>query len=172
MIEIRSLTAAEVGQYRRALAAILVDCVEGGASVSFMSPFSEKEAEACFEKITPEVEDAQRIIFAAFEGSELLGTVQLCMAMPPNQRHRADVSKLLVRQSARGRGIARLLMEALEDCARSLGKALLVLDTATGSAAERLYLRMGWTKAGVVPGYAKFPSGELGDTTIFFKALK
>ena len=87
------------------------------------------------------------------EGWELVGTVQVILALPPNQPHRAEIAKLLVHRSARKRGIARLLMEAAEDEARAEGKTLLVLDAVTGDAAARLYTRLGWTTVGEIPGY-------------------
>ena len=154
-----------------ALADVLVDCVDGGASVSFMSPLSQETAESFFAKTIDEVEQGHRILLGAFIGSELVGTVQIITATPPNQPHRADVAKLLVRRSARGQGIAKRLMEEAEEASRSAGKTLLVLDTVTGGDAERLYLRMGWTKAGIIPNYALFPDGRFCDTTIFWKEL-
>ncbi len=171
MVEIRRLSAAEGRRYVAALAGVLLDCVEGGASVSFMASLSRAEAEAFFGKVIEGVERGERILLAAFLDGDLLGTVQILTAMPPNQPHRADIAKLLVRRSARGQGVARLLMEQVEEASRSVGKTLLVLDTVTGSDAERLYLRMGWTKAGVIPNYALFPDGRFCDTTIFWKDL-
>lgn len=171
MIEIRRLNAAEGRQYIGALADVLLDCVAGGASVSFMASLSKAEAEAFFEKVLEGVECGERILLAAFLDSELLGTVQILTATPPNQPHRADIAKLLVRRSARGRGIARRLMEQVEEASRLAGKTLLVLDTVTGGDAERLYMRLGWTKAGVIPRYALFPDGRFCDTTVFWKDL-
>ena len=101
-----------------------------------------------------------------------MGTVQLVMCMPPNQPHRADVAKLLVQRTARGQGIGRLLMEHAEEVARLAGKTLLVLDTATGDEAEKLYVRLGWTMLGVIPRYAMYPDGRWGDTSFFWKQLR
>ncbi len=171
MIEIRRLTAAEGRQYVSALADVLLDCVAGGASVSFMASLSKAEAEAFFEKVADGVERGERILLAAFLDSDLLGTVQIITATPPNQPHRADVAKLLVHRSARGQGIAKRLMEEVEEASRSAGKTLLVLDTVTGGDAERLYSRMGWTKSGIIPNYALFPDGRFCDTTVFWKDL-
>jgi GNAT superfamily N-acetyltransferase len=117
------------------------------------------------------VEQGHRILLAAFLGSELVGTVQIITATPPNQPHRADIAKLLVLRSARAHGIGRRLMEYVEEVSRSAGKTLLVLDTVTGEAGERLYLHLGWTAVGVIPGYALFPDGRPCDTTVFFKNL-
>ncbi|HWE53447.1 MAG TPA: GNAT family N-acetyltransferase [Bryobacteraceae bacterium] len=171
MVEIRQFDAAAGRAYLGALAAVLVDCVEGGASVSFMAPFPVEAAEAFFRKALDEVELGHRILLAAFIDTELVGTVQIVMATPPNQPHRADVAKLLVLRSARGHGIGQRLMEQVEEVSWSAGKTLLVLDTVTGESGERLYRRMGWTAAGVIPDYALFPDGRFCDTTIFWKKL-
>jgi GNAT superfamily N-acetyltransferase len=171
VIEIRRLSAAEGRQYVGALADVLLDCVQGGASVSFMASLTKPEAEAFFEQVVEGVERGERILLAAFLDSELLGTVQILTATPPNQPHRADIAKLLVHRSARGQGVATRLMEKVEEASRSAGKTLLVLDTVTGGDAERLYMRLGWTKTGVIPKYALFPDGRFCDTTVFWKDL-
>ena len=136
-----------------------------------MAPFSKREAEAFFEKVVEGIERGERILLAAFDDSELLGTVQIVTATPPNQPHRADVAKLLVRRSARGRGVGALLMKHVEQVSLAAGKTLLVLDTVTGGDGERLYTRLGWTRSGVIPKYALFPDGAFCDTTIFWKEL-
>ena len=170
-LEIRRLAAHEVGAHLDGLAAVLHDCVAGGASVSYMAPFSLDQARDAFEAFAAEVEQGRRLLLAAFANGELVGTVQVVYAWPPNQPHRAEIAKLLVRRSARRRGIAELLMEAAEREARAEGKTLLVLDTVTGDAAERLYERLGWTKVGVIPGYALYPDGRPCDTTVFWKTV-
>jgi len=171
MIEIRQLNATEGLQYLEPLVEVLLDCVEGGASVSFMAPLPRATAESFFEKIIQGVQQGDRILLAAFIDSKLVGTVQILLATPPNQPHRADVAKLLVLRSARGQGIGALLMEHAEKASRLRGKTLLVLDTATGGDAERLYARLGWTRVGIIPNYALFPDGTPCDTTIFWKQL-
>jgi GNAT superfamily N-acetyltransferase len=171
MIEIKGLTAAEGRQHLAALADILLDCVEGGASVSFMAPLSRAAAESFFEETIEGVGSGGRILLAAFVDSKLVGTVQILTAMPPNQPHRADIAKLLVLRSARRHGVATRLMEHAEEASRLAGKTLLVLDTVAGGSAEKLYLRLGWNRAGVIPRYAMFPDGVLCDTTIFWKEL-
>lgn len=171
MIEIRVLGAAEASHHVGALADVLVDCVEGGASVSFMAPFSKREAESFFEKVVEGVERGERILLAAFIDLKLVGTVQVLTATPPNQPHRADIAKLLVHRSARGQGIGARLMERAEEAARLAGKTLLVLDSVTGGDGERLYMRLGWNVVGVIPNYALFPDGRFCDTTVFWKAL-
>ena len=171
MIEIRQLSGAEGRNHIGALADVLLDCVAGGASVGFMASLTQPAAEVFFEKALNGVDDGQRILLAAFIDSKLAGTIQIVTATPPNQPHRADLAKLLVHRSARSQGVATQLMECAEEASRQAGKTLLVLDTVTGSAAEKLYLRLGWTPVGVIPDYALFPNGEPCDTTIFWKRL-
>lgn len=168
-VTVERLDGAAAREHREALADVLLDCVDGGASVSFMAPFSAENAQAFFESIEPEVDAGRRVLLAAFDGGKLVGTVQVAAAWPPNQPHRADVAKLLVHRSARNRGVGRLLMEHAEAEARAEGWTLLVLDTVTGDPAERLYERMGWTKVGVIPNYALYPDGRPCDTTVFWK---
>ena len=169
-IEILRLESDELRAHLDGLAAVLLDCVEGGASVSYMAPFTHEDARGAFESFAAEVEQGGRIVLAAFDDGEIVGTVQIVHAWPPNQPHRADIAKLLVRRSARGRGVGRLLMERAEEEARAERKTLLVLDTVTGDAAERLYERMGWNKLGVIPNYALYPDGRPCDTTVFWKS--
>jgi GNAT superfamily N-acetyltransferase len=171
MVEIRRLTAAEGRPHVTALADVLLDCVQGGASVSFMASLSQAEAESFFEKVVEGVQRGDRILLAGFIDSKLVGTVQILIAMSPNQPHRADIAKLLVLRSARGQGVGARLMESAEEASRLAGKNLLVLDTATGDHAERLYTRLGWTRTGVIPKYALYPDGTWCDTTIFWKQV-
>jgi GNAT superfamily N-acetyltransferase len=168
-VRIERLDVDAVRLHRDALAAVLRDCVEGGASVSYMWPFSHDDARSAFAAIEPEIAAGERILLAAFAGDELVGTVQLAAAWAPNQPHRGDIAKLLVRRSARNRGVGRLLMERVEIEARAFGKSLLVLDTVTGDPGERLYERLGWVKVGVIPNYALYPDGRPCDTTVFWK---
>jgi GNAT superfamily N-acetyltransferase len=171
MLEVRTLSAVEGREHLEALAEVLIDCVEGGASVSFMTPFSKSAAVRFFESVLEEVEAGKRILVAAFVDGRLVGTVQILTATPPNQPHRADVAKLLVSRPARAQGIGTRLMQHVDETARRVGKTLLVLDTATGGSAERMYTRLGWTKVGVIPKYALFPDGTWCDTTIFWKEI-
>ena len=170
-IEIRRLGVVEARAQLDGLAAVLVDCVAGGASVSYLAPFSHEQARGAFEAVAVEVEQGRRLLLGAFAEGRLVGTVQVNLALPPNQPHRAEIAKLLVHRSARKRGIAQRLMEHAESEARAEGKTLLVLDTVTGDDAERLYARLGWTRVGVIPGYALYPDGRPCDTTVFWKAL-
>ena len=159
-------TPAELAQ----LAAVLHDCVQGGASVSFMLPFAPDQALAYWQDVARGVAHGERALLVAEDEQGICGTVQLVLAQPPNQPHRADVSKLLVHRRVRNRGIGELLMRAVEDAARGHGKTLLVLDTASDSA-ERLYTRLGWVRLGVIPGYALRPQGGLCDTVYFYRQL-
>ncbi len=170
-IEIRRLGATDLLAQLDGLASVLADCVAGGASVSYLAPFSHEQARAEFEAMAAEAEKGRRLILAAFADGRLVGTVQVILALPPNQPHRAEIAKLLVHRSARKRGIAQLLMEQAESEARAEGKTLLVLDTVTGDNAERLYTRLGWTRVGVSPGYALYPDRRPCDTTIFWKTV-
>ena len=170
-IEVRRLSADDVRARLDELAAVLADCVAGGASVSYMAPFTHEQAREAFAAWAEEVDRDARLLLAAFLDGTVVGTVQVVYATPPNQPHRADIAKLLVRRAARRRGIAQLLMEHAEREARAEGKTLLVLDTVTGDDAERLYTRLGWTRVGVIPNYALYPDGRPCDTTVFWKAV-
>jgi GNAT superfamily N-acetyltransferase len=170
-IEIRRLGAGQVREHLDELAAVLADCVEGGASVGYLSPFSQEEARRVYEAYGEEVERGARLLLAAFAEGNLVGTVQVVFAPHPNQPHRADIARMLVHRSARRQGIGRLLMEHAEREALAEGRTLLVLDTVTGDAAERLYERLGWTRVGVIPNYALYPDGRPCDTTFFYKEL-
>ncbi len=170
-VEVKRLNASEARSSIDALADVLHDAVEGGDSVSFMNGFDAGDARAFYESLLPELERGTRILLAAYVDGELVGTVQLVHAWPPNSQHRADVAKLLVHRRARGRGVGRALMEQLEHEARAEGKTLLILDTAAERAADRLYDRLGWTKLGTVPDYARDPDGSFCDATFFYKQL-
>jgi ribosomal protein S18 acetylase RimI-like enzyme len=170
-IEVRRLDATEARARIDELAAVLADCVAGGASVSYMEPFTHEQACEAFAAWADDVERETRLLLAAFLEGTVVGTVQVVYATPPNQPHRADIAKLLVHRRARRQGVAERLMEHAERHARAEGKTLLVLDTVTGDDAERLYTRLGWTRVGVIPNYALYPDGRPCDTTVFWKAV-
>jgi len=169
-IAVRSLGAAEAQARTGELTQVLLDCVEGGASVSFMLPLERSAADAFWRGVAAAVARGERTLIVAEAEGVIVGTVQLMTDMPPNQPHRADVAKLLVHRRTRGAGVGRRLMEALHEAARLQGRTLLVLDTASATA-ERLYERLGWQRAGVVPDYALLPDGGLCATTFFYKRL-
>jgi len=150
-----------------------MDCVEGGASVSFMTPLTRERADAFWRGVAEGVAAGDRLLLVAEDRSsgDIVGTVQVVLAVPENQSHRGDVAKMLVRRSARRQGLGARLIRAAEEAALTAGKTLLVLDTVTGGDAERLYERLGWTRVGVVPDYALWPDGRPCDTTFFYKRL-
>jgi ribosomal protein S18 acetylase RimI-like enzyme len=170
-VEIDVLTAPIADAALEQLAAVLVDCVTGGASVSFMAPFSQEQGLAFFRKVSGAVASGDTVLLAAKLDGKIVGTVQLGLDTPPNQPHRADVKKMLVHRSARGHGIGAALMARVEDEARHRGRWLLVLDTVPGDNGYRLYRRAGWTESGIIPDYAMFPDGRLCDTALFWKRL-
>jgi GNAT superfamily N-acetyltransferase len=167
--QIRRLTRVSERQLQ-ALAELLIDCVDGGASVSFMQPLSVDKALTFWRGVADGVAREERALLVAEDDTGIVGTVQLVLDQPENQPHRADLSKMLVLRRARRQGLGELLMHAAEHLARECGKSLLVLDTASDEAA-RLYARLGWQQCGVVPGYALLPQGGLCDTTYFYRAL-
>ncbi|EJL78911.1 acetyltransferase [Polaromonas sp. CF318] len=153
------------------LADVLIDCVEGDASVSFMHPLPRERAEAFWRGVAEGVAAGERALLVAEDGHGICGTVQLVLAQPENQPHRADLAKMLVHRRCRRQGLGEALMRAAEGMARDCGKTLLVLDTVTGDSGERLYLRLGWQRVGVIPGYALLPRGGLVGTTVFYREL-
>ena len=160
-------TSAELQQ----LAALLLDAVDSGASVSFMHPLSLAHALAFWHQVAEGVARGERALLVAEDAEGICGTVQLVLAQPDNQPHRADLAKMLVHRRARRLGLGAALMSAAEQAGREAGKTLLVLDTVTGSDADRLYTRLGWQRVGEIPGYALWPQGGLCATTYFYKAL-
>jgi GNAT superfamily N-acetyltransferase len=152
------------------LADVLMDVVEGGASVSFMHPFTRDKAIAFWRGVAKGVDAGERVIVVAEDDHGICGTAQLILSMPENQPHRADLAKMLVHRRARRRGIGAAVLRAAEEAARELGKTLLVLDTASHDA-ERLYERAGWIKVGVIPDYALMPDGAFCDTIVYYRRL-
>jgi GNAT superfamily N-acetyltransferase len=153
------------------LAAVLVDCVEGGASVSFMHPLTHAKAAEFWRRLAGDVERGRRLLLVADDPSGIVGTVQVNLDLPENQPHRGDVAKMLVHRRARRRGIGSALVRAAEDFSRSASKTLLVLDTVTGGDAERLYARLGWIRVGEVPDYALWPRGGRCSTSVYYRRL-
>jgi GNAT superfamily N-acetyltransferase len=154
------------------LADVLIDCVEGGASVSFMLPVARDRALAFWQSVARDVATGARALLVAEDASGICGTVQLVFDLPENQPHRGDLAKMLVHHRARRQGLGEALMRAAEDAARERGKTLLVLDAVTGGDAERLYERLGWQRVGVIPDYALMPDGAPCDTTVFYRDLR
>jgi len=153
------------------LAEVLIDCVEGGASVSFMLPLSREKARGYWRGVAESVARGERVVLAAVDAlGTIVGTVQLILDLPENQPHRGDLAKMLVHRRARREGVGAALLAAAEECAREERRTLLVLDTA-GAEAARLYERHGWQRVGQVPGYALLPEGRPCATTFYFKTL-
>jgi GNAT superfamily N-acetyltransferase len=169
---IRKLTPDEACAHAAALGGVLADCVAGGASVNFMHPFSPAEGEAFYREVARSVAAGETALLAAFRDGEIVGTVQVQFISKPNQRHRAEIAKMLVHRSARRRGIGAALMRAAEAEVVAAGRWLAVLDTATGGEAECLYRKLGWQECGVIPDFARWPAGGLCGATIFYKRLE
>jgi GNAT superfamily N-acetyltransferase len=172
-VETRIADAPVLAGLRSRLCEILVDCVARGASVHFLAPLDPADADAFWQRVERAVaEDRCRVLVAATADGTVAGTVQLLLDTPPNQRHRAEVAKLLVHSDARRRGIGETLMRELERVAREEHRWLLTLDTVSGGDAARLYERLGWSLAGVFPRYALDPFGELTDASLYWKELE
>jgi ribosomal protein S18 acetylase RimI-like enzyme len=154
------------------LADLLVDCVEGGASVSFMHPLTRERATAFWRRVADGVAKGGRALLVAEDAQGVCGSVQLVLDLPENQPHRADLAKLLVHRRARRRGLGAALTRAAESTARELGRTLLVLDAVTDGDAARLYARLGWQRVGDIPDYALFPRGGYCSTTVFYRDLR
>jgi GNAT superfamily N-acetyltransferase len=168
--QIRRLETVEDAQITE-LANLLVDCIDGDAGVSFLHPLSPEKAQAFWRGVATAVAAGDRALLVAEDDAGILGTVQLVLAQPENQPHRADLSKMLVHRRGRRKGLGAALLEAAEETARGCGKTLLVLDTNSGSDAERLYARMGWIRVGEIPDFSIQPRGGLRATTVFYKKL-
>ncbi|MEU9133714.1 GNAT family N-acetyltransferase [Kitasatospora sp. NPDC048540] len=171
MPAITRLEAGELLESAGELGELLADAVAGGSSVGFLAPLAAEEAAGWWRGLAAGVGDGSIALWAARDGGRLLGTVQLRLAPSPNSRHRAELAKLIVHSGARGRGLGRELLAHAEREAAGLGVSLLLLDTQTGSPAERLYAAAGWTRLGSVPRFAADPAGTLRPTTFFHKSL-
>lgn len=154
-----------------ALADILCDCVEGGASVGFMLPLSRERALTFWRQVAADVDAGRRVLLIARDAQGICGTVQLILDLPDNQPHRADVAKMQVLRRIRRHGLGAVLMRAAEAAARSRGRHLLVLDAVTGGDGARLYERLGWTRVGDIPNYALWPRGGYVGTTYYCRDL-
>jgi len=153
------------------LADVLLDCVNGGASVSFMRPMSRETAVAFWRGVASGVAGGKRALLVAEDELGICGTVQLILEMPENQPHRAELCKMLVHSRSRRRGLGEALMRAAEVLSLECGKTLLVLDAVTGGDAARLYHRLGWVRVGEIPDFALLPDGGLCSTTYFYRKL-
>ena len=170
-LQIIRLSPAAVRDAAAVLGAVLKDAVDGGASVSFMADLTLERAVDFWRGVADAAEADGRVVLAAADAQGILGVVQVVPAGVDNQPHRGDVAKMLVHRRGRRQGIGTALLVAAEQAARDLGLTLLTLDTAQGSAAERLYIQAGWTRAGVIPDYALMPDGVLTGTVLFYKKV-
>ena len=170
-MDVRVLSDSEVDSNILSLSHLLIECVADGASVGFMENLHQSAAEEYWKSVLTRYRGGALLVFGAFIADALVGTVMLLVNTPPNQPHRADVSKLLVNPKYRRRGVAKALLVAVEEKAREMGRYLLLLDTETGSSADTLYRNLGWKEVGKVPRHALSPSGELRATTYFYKEL-
>ncbi len=170
---ITRMTVADFEKHIDDFAAVLHACVHAGANVNFVLPFSIDDSAAFWtNKVAPALENGRRVIWAAMENGRIAGTVQLDYDTPPNQPHRAEVTKLLVHPDFRRRGIAKALMAELEAEAQRLGRSLITLDTRTGDKAEPLYASIGYQKVGIIPDFCVDPiENRMHPTTIMYKAL-
>ncbi len=172
-MQLDKLRPEDLPRETEALAELLHACVHAGASVNFVLPFAIAEARAFWTaEVAPALVAGTRHLIVARISGKLVGSVQLDLDMPPNQRHRCEASKLLVHPSARRQGVGRKLMVALERVAKGEGRTLITLDTRRGDSAEPLYRGLGYEVAGIIPGYARAPDAErLDDTIYMYKSL-
>lgn len=169
---ISCISETEIEKRLSELVSLIRDSVNGGAAMGFLAPLSVETAQQYWRETISEIANGERLLFVIEEGDTVLGSVQLALSTRQNGRHRAEVQKLLVHSKVRNRGIARALMQEMENCAIELGRTLLVLDTQQGSVAETAYERFGYTRVGVIPDYAESSDHTLHNTVIFYKSLK
>jgi len=169
-VRVRRLPEVDQRQVEQ-LTSVLLDCVEGGASVSFMAPLTRERANSFWDRVAADVNAQRRVLLVAEDEQGICGTVQLLLDLPENQPHRADLGKMLVHRRARRQGVGAALVRAAEAAASDCGRTLLVLDTVTASDASRLYERLGWVRVGDVPQFALLPEGGFCSTTFYYRLL-
>jgi acetyltransferase len=172
MISIERILSRSINEIIHALAALLQNAVTNGASIGFLLPLSDQEAEAYWQEVAASIEGPNRILLVAKDGKKIAGTVQLDLAGRANGSHRAEIIKLMVHTAFRQQGIAQALMHAIEEQARLAGRTTLVLDTREGDVSEKLYTKLGYQRAGTIPEYARSTDGTLHTTTFMYKLLK
>lgn len=146
---------------------MLIQIVDAGASIGFLPPLEYKEAVAYWEQVL----QPATLLYVAKINDVIAGTIQLHLCTKPNGDHRAEVAKLMVHLDYRRHGIARLLMEHVEQQARLAQRILLVLDTRDGDSSNRLYQSLGYSQAGQIPNYAKSGTSSLDATNLYYKNL-
>lgn len=170
-MDIQRLTSENVIPVLPKLAALLQNAVASGASIGFLVPFTYEDAIAYWQEVVTALKDDHRILLIAQIDEVIVGSVQLDLASRPNGSHRAEIAKLMVHTSTRGKGIGRVLMNAIEYEAKLAGRTTLILDTREGDPSERLYLKLGYTRAGTIPEYARSTDGSLHTTIFMYKLL-
>ncbi|HSL28120.1 MAG TPA: GNAT family N-acetyltransferase [Anaerolineales bacterium] len=171
-MKIERVSPDEIGQVLAGLVNLLQDSVTGGASIGFLLPFTYEDGVAYWQEVAQALKTPYRVLLVANEDEKIIGSVQLDLASRPNGGHRAEVSKLMVHSSCRNRGIAQALLGAVEQAAREARRTTLVLDTREGDPSERLYLKMGYVRAGTIPDYARSTDGSLHATVFMYKLLQ
>jgi len=172
VVTIEPMTAAGLDQWRGGLIELLIDAVSSGASIGFLDPLSTQEAATYWDAVFAQWQSGERLLFIVRDGERIIGSVQLVLPQLPNAKHRAEVQKLMVHTSARGRGLGTAILMAVEDEAISRGRHLLILDSRAGDPAGKLYDKLGYIRAGVIPGYAQSSSGRLHATAIYYRDLR
>lgn len=171
-MKIQRLTSDNVIPMFPRLAALLQDAVVSGASIGFLVPFTYEDAVAYWQEVATALEEDRRILLIAQTDQDIVGSVQLDLASRPNGSHRAEIAKLMVNTSSRGQGIAQALMNAIEHEAQLAGRTTLILDTREGDPSEHLYMKLGYTRAGTIPEYARSTDGSLHTTVFMYKLLR
>jgi ribosomal protein S18 acetylase RimI-like enzyme len=171
-MQIERLTPGTTLPALPALTALLRDAVESGASIGFLLPFAEADAMNYWQEVVTALHGPHRVLLVARIDRKIVGAVQLELASRPNGSHRAEVTKLMVHTSYRKQGVAQALMKAIEEEARHAGRTTLILDTRAGDPSENLYIKLGYTRAGTIPEYARSTDGSLHTTVFMYKLLK
>ncbi len=171
-VRIENLTAARAQVLLNPLIALLQNIVNNGSSIGFLRPLSTEIAVAYWQTVFSALRSNDKILLAAMIDNKVVGSVQVELCQKQNGLHRAEVQKLMVLTTHRQHGIARKLMTAIEQAARTANRSTLFLDTVKGKPAETVYERLGWTRTGSIPNYAVSPDGEMESTTIFCKLLE
>lgn len=167
-----SIEQLHAEKYVDDLVRLLQNVVNDGASIGFIAPLDEPLARDYWAQVFADVQHGTRILLVVLEEDQIVGSVQLDLPTKPNASHRAEVQKLIVHTSQRGRGLGKRLLAAIEDVARAQGRTLLVLDTRLGDVSDHLYRRYGYTVTGVVPKYARSSNGQLDDCVFFYRFLE
>ena len=171
MPNVKQLTREQAETVLDQLIQLLQNVVDDGASIGFIAPLSDDEARAYWRRVIAGLDGGHLLLFVALEDEQIIGSAQLALESRRNGAHRAEVQKVMVHTQARGRGLGRALMQAVEDAARTAQRTLLVLDTRRGDVAEQLYQKLGYIQAGIIPRYALNSAGGADDTVLYYRFL-